>query len=634
MKTLFTFYFLLFTYYFSFSQIAPAVEWDNTIGGDQQDMMFCMQQCTDGGFILGGISHSDISGDKTQNRKGDYDYWIVKTNAAGLVEWDKTIGSNDDDELRAIQVTPDGGYILAGYSSSNSNGMKSEDAIGGYDCWVVKLSSTGNIQWENTLGGTAGEIATSIICTDDGYLLGAYSQSDASADKSEDNIGEYDFWVVKLDNSGNIVWDNTIGGTNPDFLRSVIQTEDGGYFLGGSSSSDISSDKSENNYGSSASHDYWIVKLNSAGSIVWENTLGGTAGDYLNVALQTPDGGYLLGGDSASGISSDKSENNYDVEADYWVVKTDASGNIEWDNTIGGNSGDHLYSIAATTDGGFVLCGHSRTGISQDKTEISRGGNDYWLVKIDSGGNVLWDKTVGGSGTEYYPTVLQAPDGGFIAGGYSASGASGEKTETGPGGLGALEDDYWIIKLSDDVLEPCEIAPSGLFADNIKMNKAKLHWTADPYAIQYKLQYRESTTTTWTTINTTALVKRITGLTSSTLYEYQVRSQCSGGLSSPWSAIETFTTLPLKEMQNEQIEFLIYPNPSNGNFTIQFPELNTGTVFISIKNILGEEIYAEELYTGESDHEIHLPGNISGGMYFVEMKTNDKLYSQQIIIAK
>ncbi len=157
-----------------------------------------------------------------------------------------------------------------------------------------------------------------------------------------------------------IEWQNTIGGNSDDELYSVIETTDGGYLLGGWSWSGISGDKSEVSQGY---NDYWVVKLDGSGDILWQNTIGGYSTDELSSVIQTIDGGYLLGGYSYSGISGDKTEANQGYHPDYWVVKLDGFGNILWQNNIGGNTTDDLYSVIQTTDGGYLLGGESSSGI-------------------------------------------------------------------------------------------------------------------------------------------------------------------------------------------------------------------------------------------------------------------------------
>ncbi|QQR96354.1 MAG: hypothetical protein IPJ93_07000 [Bacteroidota bacterium] len=226
---------------------AQEIEWQNTIGGNYTDQLYSIQQTTDGGYILGGWSESYISGDKTENSFGCSDYWVVKLDSIGNIQWQNTIGGNSGDGLYSVQQTTDGGYILGGVSTSNISGDKTENSQGYIDYWVVKLDASGNIQWQNTIGGNSDDYLTSIQqTTDGGYILGGSSNSNISGDKTENSQGDYDYWVLKLDPTGNIQWQNTIGGSINDQLYSIQQTIDGGYILGGWSNSNISGDKTEN----------------------------------------------------------------------------------------------------------------------------------------------------------------------------------------------------------------------------------------------------------------------------------------------------------------------------------------------------------------------------------------------------
>jgi len=387
---------------------AQEIEWQNTIGGNYTDQLYSIQQTTDGGYILGGWSESYISGDKTENSFGGSDYWVVKLDSIGNIQWQNTIGGNSGDGLYSVQQTTDGGYILGGVSTSNISGDKTENSQGYIDYWVVKLDASGNIQWQNTIGGNSDDYLTSIQqTTDGGYILGGWSNSNISGDKTENSQGYFDYWVFKLDPSGNIQWQNTIGGSINDQLYSIQQTIDGGYILGGWSNSNISGDKTENSQGT----DYWVVKLDASGNIQWQNTIGGSFLDYLNCMQQTSDGGFILAGSSQSGISGDKTEDSQGG-SDYWVVKLDAFGNIQWQNSIGGNSDDYLTSIQQTIDGGYILGGYSNSGISGDKTENYQGDYDYWVVKLDATGNIQWQNTIGGNSWDELISIQQTIDGG------------------------------------------------------------------------------------------------------------------------------------------------------------------------------------------------------------------------------
>ncbi|MDN3687135.1 hypothetical protein [Cyclobacterium jeungdonense] len=420
-------------YFFSNTSFAqPTVQWDKTFGGSSDDYLLSTTPCPDGGYLLAGYSESPVSGNKTANSNGFTDFWIVKTDGNGKKVWDKTFGANLWDVFGSTIPTSDGGYLLAGYSYSPASGDKSEDSKGEWDYWVVKIDANGNKVWDNTFGGSDYDLLSSTSPgPDGGFLLAGYSDSPASGDKSEDSKGSRDYWVVKTDGNGNKVWDKTLGGSGDDVLHVTIPTSDGGYLLAGESNSPASCDKSENRKGGI---DYWVVKIDGNGNKVWDKTLGGSNDDRLFCATHSPDGGYLLAGESDSPASGDKSGNKKGF-SDYWVVKIDGLGNKVWDKTIGGSSGDGPKSFIPTPDGGFLLAGDSWSDATGDKSEDNIGSADYWVVKIDGSGNKVWDKTIGGSSYDYLYSTNASPDGGYLLAGSSDSPASGNKSEDSKGGL-------------------------------------------------------------------------------------------------------------------------------------------------------------------------------------------------------
>src|SRR5688572_2322745 len=423
------------------AQNGPAVQWDKTIGGSIRDELYSMQQTSDGGYILGGTSSSGISGDKSQACQGFSDYWVVKLDANGFKMWDKTFGGDTTDMFVSLQQTADGGYILGGYSLSGISGDKSQASRGDRDYWVVKLDASGNKMWDKTLGGSQWDEFYSLQQTSDGgYILGGGSGSPISGDKSQapQHNWFWDYWIVKLDANGNKLWDKTIGGNNGnDILHTVQQTPDGGYILGGESQSGIGGHKSQASRGA---FDYWVVKLDASGNKLWDKAFGGSTPDQLQTLQQTSDGGYILGGYSSSPISGEKSQ-ACQGNSDYWVVKIDAIGNKMWDKTFGGNNIDWLYSVQQTSDGGYILGGTSQSPISGHKSQASQGNFDYWLVKLDASGNKMWDKTIGGNGTDWLFSLQQTSDGGYFMGGMSNSGISGDKSKP------SLAIDFWVVKL-------------------------------------------------------------------------------------------------------------------------------------------------------------------------------------------
>ncbi|MBL0050532.1 MAG: hypothetical protein IPP29_02910 [Bacteroidetes bacterium] len=395
---------------------------------------------TTGGYLFGGTSFSNFSGDKSENSNGFEDYWIIKIDTLGNIVWQNTIGGSGHDMLTCIISTSNGGFLLGGWSDSPISGDKTVDSKGSYDYWILKIDSLGNIVWQNSIGGSSADYLSSIsLSIDGGFLLGGYSASSISGDKTEGCNGFWDYWVVKIDSVGNIVWENTIGGNSADYLISIASAPDGGFVLAGNSNSNISGDKTENCIGDI---DYWAVKIDSLGTIIWQNTIGSNTTDYLATIVNLLTGDYVLGGSSTANISGDKTENSNGL-SDYWVVKIDSLGKIVWQNTVGGNQDESLSAIVADPNGDLILAGSSNSNVSGDKTENRFGIADYWIIKFDSTGNILWQNTIGGNGQNGLSAIVCDHYGDYVLGGYSNSNISGNKTENSNGGY-----DNWIVKLS------------------------------------------------------------------------------------------------------------------------------------------------------------------------------------------
>lgn len=367
---------------------AGNVMWNKLLGGNGLDKPFSIQQTTDGGYIVAGYSNSSVNGDITGPVHGLNEYWIVKLDALGNIAWNRLLGGANVDEAYAVQQTADGGYIIAGYSTSSANGNVTGVNHGSGDCWIVRLDAAGNIAWNKLLGGSGLDKAFAIHQTaDGGYIVAGYSASSASGDVTANNHGMNDCWIVKLDAPGNIVWNKLLGANEDDRAYSIQQTVDGGYIIAGISGSSSNGDVTGTNHGGV---DYWVVKLDATGNIVWNKLLGGTGNEYATAILQTADGGYILSGasifSSANGDVTATSHGSYD----YWIVKLDASGNILWNKLLGGNGDDIANSIRQTSNGKYIIAGHSFSSSNGDVSPVNHGMNDTWIVKLDVAGNIIY----------------------------------------------------------------------------------------------------------------------------------------------------------------------------------------------------------------------------------------------------
>jgi hypothetical protein len=342
---------------------APDTVWTKTFGGAYTEEGRCVQQTTDGGYILVGFTDSYGAGSE--------DVWLIKTDSAGNESWSKTFGGAQSDQGMVVHQTSDGGYIILGGTGSYGVGLS--------DIWLIKTDGAGDTVCTKTFGGTDYDVGYCIQKTaDQGYII--------TGETSSYGAGSYDVWLIKTDSAGNESWNSTFGGNSADYGRSVQQTSDGGYIIAGQTLS----------FGA-GSYDVWLIKTDSAGNESWSKTYGDAEYDAGYSVQQTTDGGYILVGFTDSyGAGS----------ADVWLIKTDSAGNESWNKTFGGTDFDLGLDVQLMGDGGYIIAAGTQS--------YGAGGDDGWIIKTDSAGNESWNKTLGGSDNDYTESVQQTTDGGYI----------------------------------------------------------------------------------------------------------------------------------------------------------------------------------------------------------------------------
>jgi len=437
-----------------YSQNPFVKQWDYRFGGYDNEYLLAFKHTSDGGYILGGWSGSGATGDKTEPNWGgsaiSMDYWIFKTDSLGNKQWDKRFGGVDDDELYCLQQTTDGGYILGGCSNSGISGNKTQPCWGGWDYWIVKTDAQGNYLWDKRFGGTDDDQLFSLQQTaDGGFILGGQSRSGISGDRTEPCWGLADYWIVKTDSFGNKVWDKRYGTSMGDLFYSLNKTNNGGYILGGYTPAGITGDKTTLSNGGT---EYWIIKIDSLGNKIWDKGYGGSINERLYSVQQSSDGGYILGGTSNSDSSGDKSEPNWDTittSADYWILKTDSLGNKLWDKTYGGTlEEEDIGGIIETGDHGYLMSGTSYSGLNGNKTENNLGTEQAWIVKTDSAGNKLWDKTIFTIAHDESGIGIEVSEGCYCIASYTKADIGGYKTQQPY----FYNTDFWMVKLCDSTL--------------------------------------------------------------------------------------------------------------------------------------------------------------------------------------
>lgn len=416
--------------------------WDKRYGGTAADYAIKFRETNDNGFLLAGKTLSDVSGSKTAPLVGpsSFDFWIVKTDSLGNEQWEKDFGGLDDDHLWALDLTSDGGYIFGGSSNSGVGATKTQPTVGSWDYWVIKTDANGNVMWDKDFGGTNDDQLTCIKQTlDGGYLLGGYSNSPSGGDKTQGQIGIYDFWIVKINSLGIKQWDMVYGGTAYERLYTVDQTADKGFILAGQSQSGISGNKTVITKGLS---DYWIVKTDSLGTIQWQQDYGTTDNDYLSVLTKTRDGGYCMGGHSTTGVSGDKTQPSKGGD-DLWIIKVNAQGTIQWDQDLGGTSNeDEFNTITQNADGTYLMGATSYSNIGGDKTDDNLGVEQAWVFKTDSLGNKLWDKTIFTNGHNELGPIVKTKDNCYVVMTGDNNTAGGDNSQP----AWNVSSDYWMVK--------------------------------------------------------------------------------------------------------------------------------------------------------------------------------------------
>ena len=401
----------------------PVNVWDKAYGGTNTDAFNDIYPRAHGGFLMGGSSSVNASGDLATILTGE------NGNVVQVAGWDL---SSKNEELSSIVSTNNGGFWLAGNISSLGGSAR--------DYLLQRIDSTNSkLVFRSTFGGSGTDILRSPCSTKDGgILLGGNSSSLKNGDKTQDPIaaGATNYWIVRIDPTGKKVWDKVYGGNASDYLYKVIPVSDGGYLLAGETTSTVSGLTAK------GGTDFYIIKIDGDGNKLWESRYGGSGSDYCRAAVETADGGFLVGGFTNSPVGYDVSKSPKGGLSDWWILKIDANGNFTpgTDRRYGGTNYEELHDIQAIS-GGFLIGGISSSNASDDKSEPSRGGLDYWVMKVDDAGNRIWDKTYGGSKDDYLTCMQVTTDGGFILGGTSTSPADGDKTVSN-----VENGNWWAIK--------------------------------------------------------------------------------------------------------------------------------------------------------------------------------------------
>lgn len=371
-------------------------------------------------------------------KNDDDNITLNNPSAIGILESVNTFGGSKNDSAQEVVSTSDGGYAVLGFTQSMDGDILDKQNES-FDFWVLKFNAENEIEWNKTFGGTADDKGSDIIQTTDGgfAILGSSFSNDEDV---SGNQGQNDYWLAKLDASGNILWQKSYGYQGADYGISVIQTSDSGYLVTGVL--DVTASNGEGNTSRTSNRhaggDYWAIKLDASGTIEWSKYYGGLFTDTPEGIVETDDNEFIIVGGSDS-MDTDISSNigSYD----FWVVKISNTGAIVWEKSFGGDEIDEAWSITKSNDGNFIIAGDTRSNNVDVSNNI--GAADLWLIKISTNGELLWEKSIGGTSFDVARDITPTQDGGFLVAGSSRSNDVDVSENKG-------QNDAWAVKIDSN----------------------------------------------------------------------------------------------------------------------------------------------------------------------------------------
>ena len=361
---------------------SPQITWEKTFGGSEDDEAKSIVQTKDGGFMLIGKTESQGAGKS--------DAWLVKLDASGEMDWDKTFGGAKDDEGFSVINTKSGGFAFAGYTESEGKGSS--------DFLVAKLDFSGKELWKMTYGGPKADEACKIIQTFDGnFVVGGLTKSRGA--------GSSDYWLLKTSGAKKVIFKKNFGGSRKEELKDIIQLPDSSFVVVGNSLST-----------STGGSDVWLLKLNKLGRSKVKKNFGGNDYDLGNSILATDDG-YII-----AGATMTQTKGFFDI----WVFGLNENLEKKWENQWGDKKDEKMEVIIATQDSGYAMAGYTKS--------YGKGGYDAWIIKLDRNGKKMWEKTIGGEEDDKIFDMIQAKDGSYVVCGSTESQGDGKK-------------DFWVMKL-------------------------------------------------------------------------------------------------------------------------------------------------------------------------------------------
>jgi len=428
-KSLMKVFCILITLFISHSLSAQKILWQTCIGGSAVDNAMAFDIASDGCYMVAGSTRSYDVPD-LDKKTGDADIMVSKVNAMGMVLWKKHFGGSFTDEARDIRSLGKEGFIIVGSTDSK------EFTKGKKDFYVVRIDYLGRLLWQKSYGGSGNDEAISVVRVPDksGFIIaGETGSQDGDV---VGNHGGLDFWVIRINNTGEIVWKKTFGGTNNDQAYAMTLTRDNNIMVTGpteSTNGDI--------VGSKGKTDIFLVKMDLNGTVLQKKVYGGNGFDIPFGLTKSYKGELMMCGTTSSANGDIKSVNGAN---DAFVMALDDNGGMIWTKSYGGGSEDGASSIAPTFKGHYIIAGATSSRDGDLAATNMQGQNDAWFFKVDSVGNIIQNKTIGGNRNEQFFATKEAPSGDYVAIGYTSSDNADLEHVVRKG-----NNDYWIVGIEE-----------------------------------------------------------------------------------------------------------------------------------------------------------------------------------------
>jgi hypothetical protein len=630
----FLIFILLFLVQINFAQNIN-IEWQNCFGGSENDVTGnyknSIVKLNDGYLVIGSTRSND--GDVGSGNQGSTDIWIIKTDLYGNIVWEKTIGGSSNDSSDGIVKYSEDIFYIIGLTASTDGDIQSGN--NGYeDHWLIKINGSGEILWERTFGGSNRERMANIQLTPEGDILVLSRTSSSDGDLNYVNPdGSSYIWFYKVSSEGELLWSDVFGGNGPNYGFDLLQTSDGGYLILGSCRGlNGGCICDHHNAGDTYYNDIWMIKLNLEREIEWENCYGGSDFDNGRELIEEENGYTIL----ATSLSNDGDVGFNFYKSDIWFFQIDKLGNITNSKTYGGGDHDNPYALFKNEEtGGYTIIGTTKSNNGDVSGNHCGQANycwyDIWYVVLDSLGVIQYQKCLGAWGDQFPGGVLKLEEGHFVIAA-SASKGNDDYDIICDFHYPLINDDIWFFEFLDCNQNPPTIPTQPIGQDTV----CTINTTQTLYTTQIINPQIEETE--WQLLPSEA--GALTNLQDSAIIQWEpnFEGQAELRVKSTSSCGESeYSEAKLIEVRScvgigelKAKELKIYPNPANNQITFELPAISKESI-LQIKDIFGKTIAELTIAKGQTQLTWDC-STVSSGVYFYYSEMSDIVYRGKIVL--